>query len=627
MKCALMKILIVDDRPSNQKLLRAVLEADGATVVEAADGFEAVGALKRMGFDAIISDILMPRMDGYRLCLDVRASPKTHDLPFIAYTSAYTSPGDEKRMIENGADRFLRKPASAAHLTWTLRELVRARRRPSSSALPWPSAEPVRECDWQRTGTLDEKNIELPAKTELSARADPEAREPDGQWQQITAMIEARYVGERKRAESRRVLHHAVTAALADEGPASTVKQRILGLLASSLDADLAEWWTADPSAKVLHCTDTWHPPSAVLPESAAASSDLVLSYGRDLPGRVGTSGMADWLADIAEEGVCARYDQASRMGLPGWIGFPTKLRQNVVGVIGFFGRKMARPDAGLLALFETIGLQLGQFSESQLLASQLRQTQKMAALGMLAAGIAHDFNSSLVGIYGHCELAQREAAGNAILISHLDGLMGGAQHAAALARRIVASIGNEAEKRPPIKLRPIVADAVRLLRASMPMRIEIQTSLAEDAPVVLADATQVHRVLMNIGINAMHAMPGQGGRLTVTLESCRVDAELAATHPDLHAGPYARLTLRDNGQGMDGETLERIFEPFFTTKPPGEGTGIGLSIVCEIVQSHGGAVTVSSRRNEGTTFQVYFPAQPAAPMIGSALLVGTRGA
>jgi signal transduction histidine kinase len=231
-----------------------------------------------------------------------------------------------------------------------------------------------------------------------------------------------------------------------------------------------------------------------------------------------------------------------------------------------------------------------------------------MEALGRLAGGIAHDFNNILGAIYRYCEMAQMEAGGNAALTEHLDGLMGGARRATALVARILAFSGPHEEARRLIQLWPIATEAMQLLRAALPTTIEFVTSLSENTPVVFADATQVHQILMNLGINAAHAMRKRGGHLTVTLENCQVDQKLACSSPDLHVGRYARLTVRDDGHGMDAETLGRTFEPFFTTKKPGEGTGLGLAVVHDIVKSHEGAITVSSGRNEGTTFQIYFP-------------------
>jgi CheY-like chemotaxis protein len=141
---------------------------------------------------------------------------------------------------------------------------------------------------------------------------------------------------------------------------------------------------------------------------------------------------------------------------------------------------------------------------------------------------------------------------------------------------------------------------------------VEIRAHVATDAPGVLADTTQVYQVVMNLGTNAAHAMGAQGGRLDVVLEPVRVDAATPGRPPRLADGAYVRLTVTDTGCGMDAATCERIFEPFFTTKPVGEGTGLGLSVVHGIMESHGGAIVVESRPGVGTTFGLYFPVAPA---------------
>jgi two-component system, cell cycle sensor histidine kinase and response regulator CckA len=421
-------------------------------------------------------------------------------------------------------------------------------------------------------------------------------------------LVEARDIGDRKRVESRLLLQHAVTAALGEASSPSKINQKVLAMLCCGFQWNFGEWWTADRSAHVLRCTDTWHLPSNEFLRFAAESRTLVFATGQGLPGRVWASGRAEWCADVSLDAAGPRHDQACRMNLRGWIGFPIKLRQEVVGVVGFFSGQVTRPDAALLAFFDTVGLQLGQFMERQQLANQFREAQKRATLGTLAEGIAHDFNNILVAIHGHCALA-REATGHATLTQHLDGLMSGAHRATALVQQIVAFSRQEAPQRRSIQLWDIATEAMQLLRAAVPAMIEFQVALGKDAPVVLGDATQIHQILMNLGANAAHAMREQGGRLMVTLENCLVGPNVAATHPDLHVGRYARLTVRDTGHGMDAQTLERIFEPFFTTKPPGEGSGLGLAVVHGIVKSHEGAITVSSRRGEGATFQVYFPA------------------
>lgn len=248
--------------------------------------------------------------------------------------------------------------------------------------------------------------------------------------------------------------------------------------------------------------------------------------------------------------------------------------------------------------------------TQSRHLEEQFHQAQKMEAIGTLAGGIAHDFNNILGAIIGYAELAKLEVHDNPTATDHLGALLEGANRAADLVRQILAFSRQHEQQRVLVQLRHLVAEPLRLLRATIPTTIEFNTVLASDLPAVLADATQVHQVVMNLCTNAWHAMKDRPGRLEVRLEKYDVDAHLARSNPDLRPGPYVRLTVSDTGHGMDPATIARIFEPFFTTKPPGEGTGLGLSAVHGIMKSHEGAVTVYSQPGEGSTFHLYFPAR-----------------
>ncbi|MEE8142150.1 MAG: ATP-binding protein, partial [Planctomycetota bacterium] len=149
------------------------------------------------------------------------------------------------------------------------------------------------------------------------------------------------------------------------------------------------------------------------------------------------------------------------------------------------------------------------------------------------------------------------------------------------------------------------------LLRASLPTTIAIRPHLPEDLGRVLADATQLHQIVMNLGTNAAYAMRETGGELVVSLDAIDVESDLTTGQPELRPGPYLRLTIQDTGHGMAPEVVERIFDPFFTTKQVGEGTGLGLAVAHGIVSSHNGAITVRSKLGEGTTFTLYFPRLP----------------
>ncbi|MBA3545006.1 MAG: PAS domain S-box protein [Nannocystis sp.] len=242
-------------------------------------------------------------------------------------------------------------------------------------------------------------------------------------------------------------------------------------------------------------------------------------------------------------------------------------------------------------------------------LEAQLRVSQKMKAIGTLASGIAHDFNNILGAIYGYTELARQHAGPNPAVLEFLDEVSRAASRAAALVRQILAFSRQEQLQRQPMHLAPVVQEVLQLLRAVVPSSITFQTALARDAWPVLANPTQIHQIVMNLGTNAAHAMQGRTGKMVVTLDPCLVDAELTGLVPDLRPGPHVRLTMTDTGHGMDRATSERVFDPFFTTKAPGEGTGLGLSVVHGIMRSHDGAITVRSAPGEGTTFDLYFPA------------------
>jgi signal transduction histidine kinase/ActR/RegA family two-component response regulator len=242
-------------------------------------------------------------------------------------------------------------------------------------------------------------------------------------------------------------------------------------------------------------------------------------------------------------------------------------------------------------------------------LEEQFRQAQKMEAIGTLAGGIAHDFNNILTAISGYTELAITASADNPKARGFLDSIAQAGARAADLVRQILTFSRQQEQQLRPIQLREVVEEALKLLRSTIPATIQFKTSYDPQVPTVLADASQIHQVLLNLGTNAWHAMRDQAGCLEVRLESFEVDIHLAEVQPRLRPGRYLRLSISDTGKGMARSTVDRIFEPFFTTKAPGEGTGLGLSVVHGIMQSHGGSIIVYSQPGAGTVFHLYFPA------------------
>ena len=258
----------------------------------------------------------------------------------------------------------------------------------------------------------------------------------------------------------------------------------------------------------------------------------------------------------------------------------------------------------------------------------QLHEAQKMEAIGTLAGGIAHDFNNILGAIVGYTELAMADAADPSAVRENLVQVERASRRARDLVRQILAFSRREEHSRRYLRLDSVVREILPLLRASLPAQMVIDAELADAAPSILADRTQVHQVLMNLATNALHAMLPAGG--TLTLREAVVDLAHNPTRPvELSPRRYVRLSVTDTGRGMDSAVLNRIFEPFFTTKGPGEGTGLGLAVVHGIMKSHEGAVTVRSRPGAGTTFELYFPAREgeeaveALPVDASRLMLG----
>lgn len=242
-------------------------------------------------------------------------------------------------------------------------------------------------------------------------------------------------------------------------------------------------------------------------------------------------------------------------------------------------------------------------------LEAQLRQAQKLEAVGTLAGGIAHDFNNILGAIINYTELARLDCEGNHRVLESLDGVIKASNRAKDLVQQILTFSRQNAQMRRPIVLQSVIKEVMKMLRSALPATIEISTQIGNPLPVVCADATQMHQVLMNLCTNAAHAMRDTIGTLEVGLEYFRADADFLAEHPELSGEDYVLLRVRDTGHGMDDTTMKRVFEPFFTTKGPGEGTGLGLSVVHGIIREHQGAIELKSRLGEGTTFLIYLPA------------------
>ncbi len=251
--------------------------------------------------------------------------------------------------------------------------------------------------------------------------------------------------------------------------------------------------------------------------------------------------------------------------------------------------------------------------TEHRKLEDQLRQAQKMEAVGTLAGGIAHDFNNALTGIFGFGELLHDRVAGDEEALRDFDEIMRCAERAAKLTRQLLAYSRRQVIEPVHMNLSTLVEGLMKLICKVVGEHIEVKTSLEKNVPTINADHGQIEQVLMNLCLNARDAMP-KGGRLVVETGDADLDEEYVRQNPYMRTGRYAVLSVSDTGVGMDEKTRGRVFDPFFTTKGPDQGTGLGLAVVYGIVKQHGGFIHIYSEPGKGSAFKVYLPAIDAPP-------------
>lgn len=239
--------------------------------------------------------------------------------------------------------------------------------------------------------------------------------------------------------------------------------------------------------------------------------------------------------------------------------------------------------------------------------ALQMR-SQKLESLGTLAGGIAHDFNNILAAINGSASLAMSQFPPEHPIQACLMEIEKAGQRAADVVRRILTFSRPQDQNMQAQQLEPVVEEALKLVRATLPAMVDIRTQFAPGLPQARVDATQIYQVIVNLATNAAHAIDDKSGVIEVRLDSPTISEDEVLLYSEVPAGRYVRLRVSDNGCGMDSATVERIFDPFFSTKPTGKGTGLGLSVVHGIVAAHRGVMKVYSELGNGTTFSIYFP-------------------
>ncbi|MDE3034408.1 MAG: PAS domain S-box protein [Nitrospirota bacterium] len=416
-----------------------------------------------------------------------------------------------------------------------------------------------------------------------------------------------RDITQRKESEKRQAAQLAVTVALSEARTLDDAAPKLLQAVCETVGWELGVIWRVDRAAALLRCERIWHAPLKGIEAFAALSRDTTFPKGVGLPGRVWATGQSVWITDVLKDANFPRASGAAQVGLHGAIGFPIVLGGELLGVLEFFSRQVRQPDDDLQRMMAEIGIKVGQFIERGLLEEQLRQSQKMDAIGRLAGGIAHDFNNLLTVISGYSQLLLNQLDVGDERRDKAEEIKNAGARAAVLTKQLLAFSRKQVLAARVLDLNELVAGMNGMLRRVIGEDIDLVTLSGSSLGSIKADPGQIEQVIVNLVINARDAMP-QGGRVTIETANVEVEAAVLSQSGSVQPGPYVMLAVSDTGCGMDPHTQANMFEPFFTTKEQGKGTGLGLATVYGIIKQSGGHILVSSKVGVGTTVKVYLP-------------------
>ena len=746
------RILVVEDSPTQAEDLKYLLEEHGYRVTATATGTQALVAARREKPALILSDIVMPEMDGYAFCKAVKSDPQLKDVPVLLVTSLARAE-DVIKGLQCGADNFIRKPYEEKYLlarinyaltNRTLREnekvqfgvhillggerhFITADRQQILDLLISTYEDAVhlnedlktREEQLARsnrtlvglyriakalnTATSErevieqvlERAMELPgvqagwiilregdaAFRLAGARGLPPAldapgamegdclcrrRQLSGELSQVTNILECErlqkasgdtrglrchasiplWVGDRTVGLMNLVGGHeglfkdgelqilngignqialALERAHLREHLETEVEDRTAALRIEINERELTEQALRMSEAKFRglfeHVVEGVHqstgdgrlllvnPAFVRMLGYESEAEALALDFARDI--YVAPEERATFLRSLHEKGEVRNLEARFK-------------RKDGQAITVLRNARVVRDEQGAALYFEGT---IVDITERKHLEEQLRQSQKIEAIGQLAGGIAHDFNNVLTTVKGYCDLLSEAFDDSDVRKRDVAEIAKAADRAAALTRQLLAFSRRQILEPRVLDLRAVVAGLDPMLRRLIGEDIELATLPGRDLGRVKADPNQIAQILMNLAINARDAM-SPGGKLTIETMNVDLDEDYARRHVAVQPGPYVLLAVSDTGSGIDAETLSHMFEPFFTTKEQGKGTGLGLSTVYGIVKQSSGNIWVYSEPGRGTTFKIYLPrveeaVEPVAPDVARPQAVG----
>ncbi|MCU0793535.1 MAG: response regulator [Opitutaceae bacterium] len=662
------RVLIVDDKEDNLYYLRTLLGAHGFAVETAHHGAEALVKARQNPPDLVVSDLLMPVMDGYTLLRYWKADHALQHAPFIVYTATYTDAEDERLALDLGADAFILKPAAPEDFLARIRDVQAGRRAP----LPPPSA-PDAEDEQARLKTYSETLIrKLEKKTTELETANRALQADIARREAIEASLRESEQRFRLFAETIQEVFWLFDPATDRVIYVNPAYEKIWGRPSSAIIASRDEWITSihpDDRARLILASRTkqasgkfdeiyrivrpdgqirWihdrafpsdQPPLRIIGiaediterrlaeerirEQAALldqTQDAIVV--RDLDHRVrywnkGAEKIYGWTAAEAigrpvGELIYRNLDQLeslTRIVLRdgGWIGEVEHLTKSHASLTVSCSWTLLRDETGAPKSVLSVNTDI---TERKKIEAQFLRAQRLESIGTLAGGISHDLNNLLSPILMGVELLKQKDGDEST--QRVVGIIErSARRGTDLVKQVLSFARGIEGARVTVHLGHIVREIEHIARNTFPKNITFIRDIPKELPLVSGDPTQLNQVILNICVNARDAMP-RGGRLTVSAQAADIDEQYAAAmNRTVNPGRYVVLEISDEGTGMSREVLDHVFEPFFTTKDPGKGTGLGLSTSLGIVRSHGGFITVSSEVGKGSVFKIHLPALP----------------
>ncbi|GBD95486.1 blue-light-activated protein [bacterium BMS3Abin06] len=636
-----MKILIVDDNEDSRMILRKTLEHNRHSVQAAPNGVEAIKMAKKSPPDMIISDILMPEMDGFRLCREVKKDKELRKIPFIFYTATYVDPEDERLAISLGASCFIVKPVETGKFHTIINEVI-SEYKEAGLDIPARPLEEEHELSKIYENSivrkLDQKIKELKLYKEIFINANDALAiiNPEGFYirqnsahraligytdEELQGKTPATHLGEEvfsniakklyeqgvyrgeliSYTKDRKVLYIELSAyKIANEKGRVSCYVWIIRDISARKRSENALRLSEEKFSKAFRSSPILIAICTLKEGRFIDVNDAFLEvsgYSREEVIGQTSSGLGLWTGPEERARV---FDMLRSRGIVNNQEVKFRIKSgNILTVLLSAEKIDIEGETSIIVVAQDI-------SERKKLENQLIHSQKMEAVGQLAGGIAHDFNNILSAIINYAYLIKMRIKEEDPSRDNIEQILALSGKASEITRGLLTFSRKNFINPIPLNLNNSVMNMEKLLTKFIGEDIRINIKLTENAPVIMADSAQIEQIIINLATNARDAMP-DGGILTIETEIVELDSNFIKAHNFGSPGMYALLSVSDTGTGMDEETKQKIFEPFFTTKETGKGTGLGLAIIYGIVKQHNGYITVYSEAGKGSTFKIYF--------------------